>query len=266
MAVNHVSVNGVVVDAVRLRRQSPSFISFQFARCLGFSASPRHHLPVAVYEHGRNCGVAFVNFLVVDNLSEDIWLGSNWRAYIGELIPHSHPTDDVEQDVTLCGGVFLHEPVSTFDPGSGVGPMISDSSSHPPVTPCPVPDIWRDHSPTRNAPYSPPVESSVLFVDDVENECYATTFAAELHIPYTERPHMEYLRDLLFGLSENVLHLFVNSSSSIHSTLASHGIGHEGLSMDECCLLYASHMVTGDFFPGMCHPVPTLYNTAIDGH
>ncbi len=168
--------------------------------------------------------------------------------------------DHVEHDVTLRGGVFSHEPVSTFgeyhsfsydtslmssDPGSGVVPLIPDTFSHSPVPPCPVPDIWHDRSPTRNAPCSTPIESSVLFVDDVENECYATAFAMDLHIPYTEHPHMGYLRDLLFGLSENVPHLFVNSSSSMHNTLGSHGIGHEGLSMDECRLLYASHMLTG---------------------
>ncbi len=93
--MNVIRVNSVAADAVRLRRQSPSFISFQFARRLGFSASPRHCLLVAVYECGSNCGVAFVDFLVVDNLAKDVCLGRDWRAYISELIPHSHPTGEL---------------------------------------------------------------------------------------------------------------------------------------------------------------------------
>ncbi|KAK0421885.1 hypothetical protein EV421DRAFT_1745771 [Armillaria borealis] len=89
--------------------------------------------------------------------------------------------DSVEQDIMLHGGVFSHESVSMFDPGSGIRPMISNSSSHSHIMSCLISNIC------------PPIKSSVLFVNNVKNKYYAATFAVELHIPYIKHPHMDTL-------------------------------------------------------------------------
>ncbi len=124
--------------------------------------------------------------------------------------------------------------------------LFADLASRPlnTATCCPVPDSTVE-SPTWTAATLVPESHVSSFIDDVADECYASTFASALNVPYSDRSHLTYLRDLFFGLSDTVPHLLVPSLSLLHNALASHGIEYNDLSMEECRLVYASHMLTG---------------------
>ncbi|KAK0197676.1 hypothetical protein F5146DRAFT_1130537 [Armillaria mellea] len=177
-----------------------------------------------------------IDFLVTEDLSEDICLGSDWYTFLHELLPSGlHDSYTHVCDSVLRGDVFA----------DGVNALAVSGlvSPHSPAS-CPIPGIEAASLPTRSVDNALPEEATTLFIDDADVECYATVFASGLRIAYAERPHLGYLRDLFFGLSDDAPHLHVNSCSLLHEALMHHGIEFDGLSGEECRMVYASHLST----------------------
>ncbi|PBK73124.1 hypothetical protein ARMSODRAFT_716188 [Armillaria solidipes] len=88
--MSYVKVNGVILDSVRLSRRSRSILSAQLLRAWNLPVVSRRSFFVAAYERGVNCGGASIEFMVSEELTEDICLGSDWYTFLRELVPSGH--------------------------------------------------------------------------------------------------------------------------------------------------------------------------------
>ncbi|SJL10753.1 uncharacterized protein ARMOST_14147 [Armillaria ostoyae] len=195
--MSYVNVNGVILDSVRLSRHSKSILSTRLLRMWNLPVVSHQNFFIAAYKCGVNCGGTSIDFLISEDLSEDICLGSDWYTFLRHcrFLHETYGSDSI-----LCGDIFTDR-VDALASSSFVSPHITTS--------CPVPGIGVASLPTQNFDNALPEEVTTSFIDDTADECYATMFASSLRIAYTERPHLGYLQDLLFGLSDDVPHLHI---------------------------------------------------------